>query len=108
MHNFLYNLGLISLTITVFYIIFWFDRRNKPTEYDLLRNHFQMMTHPHLTVRGHGKYYIEFIQQNKQYFDYFKNMNLYKQQLELLQQDKTIKIINHGLSSNNAWEKWGK
>lgn len=108
MHNLLYDLGLISLTITIFYIIFWFDRRNKPTEYDLLRNHFQMMTHPNLIVRGHGKYYIEFTNHNKQFFDYFKTMNSYKQQLELLQRDNAIKIIKHGLSSNHAWENWGR
>ena len=29
---------------------------DEPSEYDLVRNHLQKVTHPHLTIRGHGDY----------------------------------------------------
>lgn len=54
MHDFIYNLGIIGLIIIFFYIVFWLDRRNKPSDYDLVRNHLQRVTHPNLTVKGFG------------------------------------------------------
>ena len=108
MHNLLYSLGLISLTITVFYIIFWFDRRNKPSDFDLVRNHLQRITHPNLIVQGHGDYYIEYIIRGRQTFQYFKSSSQYEKNLEEMKKESSIKILNHGLSSYNAWEKWGR
>ena len=107
MHEVFYNLGLISLTVTVFYIIFWFDRRNKPSDFHMVRNHLQSITHRHLTVKGHGDYYIEYTENDKQVFEYFKNISLYRKNLEEMKETSSIKILDHGLISNKAWEKWG-
>ncbi|TEU23383.1 hypothetical protein [Alkanindiges illinoisensis] len=107
MHELLYNLGLISLTATAFYIIFWFDRRNTPRDFHLVRNHLQRITHPHLTIKGHGDYYIDYIDGDRQVLEYFKYMSLYRKNLEEMKKTSSIKILDHGLISNKAWEKWG-
>jgi hypothetical protein len=106
MHDFLYNLGLISITIIIFYIVFWFDRRNKPTDFDLIRNHLQRITHPHLTVKGFGKYHIEYVKGKSQIIEYFNNMSKCAKELETLKKDSKVKIIDHGLVPHNQWEKW--
>lgn len=106
MHDFLCNLGVLSTVIIIFYIVFWFDRRNKPSDFDLVRNHLQKVTHPYLTVKGYGNYHIEYIYNNEHIVEYFKYMSLYVKELEMMKQDTSIKIIKHGLSSNRAWEKW--
>ncbi len=107
MHDLLYNLGLISLTITIFYIIFWFDRRKKPSDFHLVRNHLQSITHPHLIIRGHGDFYIEYLYNDEQFFEYFNDASSYRKNLEEMNKDTAVKIINHGLIANNAWKKWG-
>lgn len=106
MHNFLYYLGLLSLTITIFYIVFWFDRRNKPSDFHLVRNHLQQITHPNLTIRGHGDYYLEYILNNKQIVEYFKSAGLYQKNLEEIKKETSVKILNHGRLPHKAWEKW--
>ena len=37
---------------------------DEPSEYDLVRNHLQKVTHPQLTIRGHGDYHIEYIERH--------------------------------------------
>lgn len=108
MQELLYNLGLLSLTITFFYFVFWLDRRNKPSDFHLVRNHLQKVTHPHLIIKGHGDYYLEYILNNKQIVEYFKSPNEYQKNLENIKQNSSIKILNHGLLSNQAWKKWGR
>ena len=106
MHGFFYGLGIISIIIIIFYIVFWFDHRNKPSEFDLVRNHLQRVTHPYLTVKGYGNYHIEYIYNNEHIVEYFKYMSLYVKELEVMKQDTSIKIIKHGLASTREWEKW--
>ena len=79
---------------------------DEPSEFHLLRNHLQRITHPHLTVKGHGDYYIEYIYKNKQIFEYFKYMSLYKKNLEEMKNDPLVNILHHGLLPYKAWEKW--
>lgn len=107
MHHFIYNLGIIGLIIIFFYIVFWLDRRNKPSELDLLRNHLQRVTHPNLTVKGFGNYHIEYVIRGHQTFEYFKFSSQYQQNLEIMKKDPSIKILNHGLTGYRDWEKWG-
>lgn len=80
---------------------------DKPSELHLVRNQLQRITHPHLTVKGHGDYYIEYMHKNQHIFEYLKHMGLYKKNLEELGKDTSIKILNHGLLPYKAWEKWG-
>lgn len=108
MHEFVYNLGILSLTITFFYIVFWFDRRSKPSEFHLIRNHLQRISHPHLTVSGYGNYFIEYKRDNLHFFEYFNSLNTYRKNLEDMQKYNSIKFINHGVVGYKAWEKWGK
>jgi hypothetical protein len=107
MHDFLYNLGLISITITIYYIVVWLDRRNKPSNFDLVRNHLQRITHPNLIVQGHGNYYIEYVMRGYQTFEYFKFSSQYEKSLEQMKKEPSIKILKHGLLPYKAWEKWG-
>lgn len=106
MHDFIYGLGIISITIIVLYIGFWLDRRNKPSDFDLVRNHLQSITHPDLTVKGFGNYYIEYVIRGYQTFEYFKFSSQYKENLKIMKNDPSIKILKHGLSASKAWEKW--
>ena len=108
MHDFLYNLGMISTTIIFFYIVFWLDRRNKPSDFHLVRNHLQSLTHPHLTVKGYGDYYIEYVIRGYQTFEYFKFLSQYEKNLEQIKKEPSIKILKHGLLPYRAWEKWEK
>lgn len=105
MHDFVYNLGIIGLIIIFFYIVFWLDRRNKPSDFDLVRNHLQRITHPNLIVRGHGKYFIEYKDNYDHIFHYY-HLGEYRKWLAHYQDCKNINIINHGLSSNRAWDNW--
>lgn len=106
MYEILDILEKISLLIVILYIVFWFNRRDAPTDFHKVRNHLQSITHPHLRVRGHGSYFIEFIENDQHFYDYFRTMGLYKEKFDSLKEDSSIKIIKHGLSSQSAWEKW--
>lgn len=106
MHDFIYNLGIVGLIIIFFYLVFWFDRRNEPREFDLVRNHLQRITHPGLIVQGYGDYYIEYIMRGYQTFEYFKSSSQYEKSLEQLKKEPSIKILKHGLLPYKAWEKW--
>ena len=107
MHDFVYNLGIFGLIIIFFYIVFWLDRRNKPSEFDLVRNHLQRVTHPDLTVKGFGAYHIEYVLRGYQTFEYFKYCSQYERNLEKMKKDPSIKILKHGLTGYRDWEKWG-
>ncbi|RKG43798.1 MULTISPECIES: hypothetical protein [Acinetobacter] len=107
MHDFIYNLGIIGLIIIFFYIVFWLDRRNKPSDYDLVRNHLQRVTHPNLTVKGFGDYHIEYVIRDYHTFEYFKYCSQYEKNLEIMKKDSSIKILKHGLTGYRDWEKWG-
>ena len=106
MYEILDILEKISLLIVIFYIVFWFNRRDTPTDFHKVRNHLQSITHPNLRVRGHGSYFIEFIEYDQHFYDYFRTMSLYKETLDSLKEDRSVRIINHGLSSQRAWEEW--
>lgn len=105
MHDFIYNLGIIGLIIIFFYIVFWFDRRNKPSQFDLVRNQLQSITHPHLIVRGHGTYYIEFKDNYEHVYCYY-HFNEYKKWLAHYKTCGDVNIISHGLTGYRNWEKW--
>ncbi|WP_291348606.1 MULTISPECIES: hypothetical protein [unclassified Acinetobacter] len=107
MHDFIYNLGIIGLIIIFFYIVFWLDRRNKPSDYDLVRNHLQRVTHLNLTVKGFGNYHIEYVIRGYHTFEYFKYCSQYEKNLEIMKKDSSIKILKHGLTGYRDWEKWG-
>ena len=96
MHDFLCNLGVLSTLIVIFYIVFWFDRRNQPSNFDLVRNQLQRVTHPYLTVKGYGNYHIEYVIRGHQTFEYFKFSSQYQQNLEIMKKDPSIKILNDG------------
>lgn len=106
MHDFLYNLGNIGLIVIFFYIVFWFDRRKKPSDFDLVRNHLQRITHPDLIVRGHGEFFIEYKDSRDHIFHYYHSRE-YREWLAYYRTCKDINIIQHGVSSYRAWEKWG-
>ena len=107
MDDFIDNLGNFGLIIIFFYIIFWLDRRNKPSEFDLVRNHLQRVTHPNLTVKGFGDYHIEYVIRGYPTFEYFKYCSQYERNLEIMKKDPSIKILKHGLTGYRDWEKWG-
>nr|WP_314136853.1 hypothetical protein [Acinetobacter lwoffii] len=106
MQELLYNLGLISLTVTFFYLVFWFDRRNKPSDFHLVRNRLQQITHPHLIIKGHGDYYLEYILDDQQIVEYFVSISDYRKNLEYMKQSPSTKILDHGVLPYRAWEKW--
>lgn len=80
---------------------------DEPSEFHLIRNHLQRLTHTNLIVQGHGDYYIEYIFRSNQTFQYFKFSSQYEKNLIEMKQDTSIKILNHGLLPHKAWEKWG-
>lgn len=106
MQELLYNLGLISLTVTFFYLVFWFDRRNKPSDFHLVRNRLQQITHPHLIIKGHGDYYLEYILDDQQIVEYFVSISDYRKNLEYMKQSSYTKILDHGVLPYRVWEKW--
>ncbi|WP_336034696.1 hypothetical protein [Acinetobacter bereziniae] len=106
MHDLIHGIGIISIIIIIIYLVFWFDRRNKPSDFDLVRNHLQKITHPHLKVLGHGRYYIEYKDRNDHVFQYYHSGE-YEKWLAHYKECEDINIIQHGLSSYRAWEKWG-
>lgn len=79
---------------------------DEPSEFHLLRNHLQRVTHPNLIVQGHGNYYIEYVVSGYQTFQYFKFSSQYEKNLMQMRQDTSFKIIKHGLLPYKAWEKW--
>ena len=107
MDDFIDNLGNFGLIIIFFYIVFWLDRRNKPSEFYLVRNHLQRVTHPNLTVKGFGDYHIEYVIRGYPTFEYFKYCSQYERNLEIMKKDPSIKILKHGLTGYRDWEKWG-
>lgn len=79
---------------------------DEPSEFHLLRNHLQKVTHPHLTIYGHGDYYIEYKENNNHVIHYFKYCSQYEQQLAQMQKESVDKIIKHGLLPYKAWKNW--
>lgn len=83
---------------------------DEPSEYDLVRNHLQKVTHPHLTIRGHGDYHIEYIERHPKedvhIFQYYKYASQYEKWLAHYK-ECNVEIIKHGLTARRAWEKWG-
>lgn len=79
---------------------------DKPSEYHLVRNHLQKITHPHLIIRGHGDFYIEFTDEARQIVQYYKYRFLYDRELEILKKDKYLKVIRYGCIPYNQWKNW--
>lgn len=81
---------------------------DEPSEFHLLRNHLQKVTHPHLTIYGHGDYYIEYKERGRQIFQYFKFSNQYEEYLLQMRKDSSSEILKHGKLPYKAWQKWEK
>lgn len=105
MHDLIHGLGIISMIIIIIYLGLWFDRRSKPSEFDLIRNHLQRIKYPQLNVKGHGKYFIEYKIGNDHFY-YYYHLNDYNKWLAHYKEVNDIKILSHGLSGNRTWEKW--
>lgn len=83
---------------------------DEPSEFHLVRNHLQKVTHPHLTIYGHGDYYIEYIQKYTKKeihnFRYFKYYNQYEKYLQQLKETSHIEVIDHGKLRYKEWLNW--
>jgi len=105
MHDIIYGIGYLSIFAIFFYALHLYMEKDKPSDFELVRNRLQRITHPHLIVLGHGRYFIEYKDRYEHVFHYY-NFSEYKEWLAHYKECEDINIIKHGLSSNRAWEKW--
>lgn len=83
-------LGTISLIAVFYYLVQWYDNKNKSSDFDLVRNHLRRITHPNLVVQGHGRYFIEYQFKDRHVVEYFKYIHAYNEELKNKRQNPII------------------
>lgn len=95
-----------GIIVLVFYIAYKVTHRNKPSEYHLLRNHFQKATHPNLNIIGFGDFYITYEYNGKPTIEYFNSMRTFRKRLEEIKTESSISNLSHGVMAYQEWKKW--
>lgn len=100
------ELFIYGLIILGFYIAYKIEHRNKPSEYHLLRNHLQSITHPNLNIIGFGDFYVSYIYNGISTVEYFNSSTPQRRRLEEINNEDCFSDISHGVMGSRAWRKW--
>ena len=100
------QLSIYIVVALIFYFAYRWEKSKKPSEFHLLRNHFQKVAYPDLNIIGYGDYFISYECNNKKIIEYFISMSAYRKRLEEIKENNSISNLDHGRLAYRAWKNW--
>ena len=100
------QLLIFGAVILICYIAYKKETQKKPSEFYLLRNHLQKITHPSLNIKGFGNFYICYEEGGQSTVEYFNSAGAQRRRIEEIKSISNISNLRVGYMLYKEWKNW--